>query len=392
MSMINTRYVEQIESIFSGCDSLISLDISNFDLYKIGSFSFLSGLKTLKYLNLTNVKTYRADLSSSFYNLYSLISIDLTNLDISSAVYLQNLFDNCLSLESVDLSNLNTKKVRDMRYLFRNCNKLQFVNFSNLDTSHVEYMDYMFSNCHSLVSLDLSNLDTSSVKSMEGMFSNCYNLEYVNMKNISTKSTIKMTKMFYKCSNLKYINFYSINKNVENITDIFSESSENFTYCIKDETKIMSIFQKLLLLNDTIRDCTSHCYNYDMILIPEETKCVINCSLFEEKRYSFNYECYESCPKRSYLLEGFTCEELICENFYDYEQKNCIDEIPEGYFLNDTELQTIDMCHPDCKTCDQKESENNTNCLSCFEEKYLLYGNCVSHCERGFLLIKKTMI
>ena len=398
LSMINTRRVEQIGSIFTGCKSLISLDISNFDLYNLYNlynnnhyFGFLSDLKALQYLNLTNVKIYQKDLSNSFYNLYSLISIDLTNFDISSVTNLENFFYNCTSLESVDLSSLNTRNVINMRYLFSNCKNLKFVNFTNLDTGKVKYMDYMFINCHSLISLDLSKLDTSSVISMEGMFSNCYNLEYINMKNISTKSTEKMTKMFYKCSNLKYINLYSINKNIQNITDIFSESSENFTYCIKDETNIMSIFQKLFLLNDTIRDCTSHCYDYDMIFLPEEAKCIINCSIFENRKYSFNYECYESCPKRSYLLnnEGFTCEKLICEYYYDYEQKNCINEIPEGFFLNDTELQTIDICHPDCKTCNKKESENTTNCRSCFEEKYLLYGNCVSHCENGFYIDKE---
>ena len=389
MSMINTRSVFQIGNIFSGCNSLISLDISNFDLYSISSFSFLSDLTKLQYLNLSNIKTYQTNLSKTFYNLNSLISIDLTNINISSAIYLEDLFYNCLSLESVDLSNFDLQKVRNMKYLFNNCIKLKFVNFSNLNTSNVEYMDYMFKNCHSLISLDLSNLDTSSVKSMEGMFYNCSNLEYVNLKNINTNSTEKMNKMLYKCSNLKYINLYSINKDVQTITDIFSESSANFTYCIKNETKIMSIFQKLLLLKDTKRDCTSHCYNYDLIYIPEEAKCEIKCNIFEDKKYSFNNECYESCPKRTYLLEGFICIGLICEHYYDYEQMNCIDEIPEGYFLNDTELQTIDKCHPDCKTCDKKGSENNTNCRTCFEEKYLLYGNCVSHCENGFFIDKE---
>ena len=418
MSRINTRNPSTISSIFSGCNSLISLDISNFDLYNIGSFSFLNNIKnTLQYLNMTNVKTYTYNLSNTFLNFYSLISIDLTNIYISSATNLNNLFHNCFSLQSVDLSNLNTKNVINMSSLFYNCTNLKFVNLSNLNTDKVQYMDYMFNNCSSLTSIeltnlntssvislegmfnncsslnsiDLSNLDTSSVKNMEGMFYNCYNLEYVNIKNINTKSAENMDKMFYKCSNLKYINFYSINKNVQNITDIFSGSSENFTYCIKDETKIDSLFQELLSLNNTKRDCTSHCYNYDMIFIPEENRCVINCSTFQDRQFSFNYECYESCPKRSYLPDnkGFKCEDLICDLYYDYEQKKCIDEIPDGYFLNDTELKTIDMCHSDCKRCDKKESENSTNCRSCFEDKFLLYGNCVSHCESGFFIDKE---
>ena len=140
----------------------------------------------------------------------------------------------------------------------------------------------------------------------------------------------------------------------------------------------MSLFQKLLLLNNTIRDCSSHCYNYDLILIPEQSICAIKCSILKDRKYSFNDECYESCPKRSYLFDNqeFICAKLICEHYYNYDQKDCIDEIPEGYFLNDTELKTIDMCHPDCKTCDKKESGNNTNCRSCFEDKYLL--SCIN--------------
>ena len=179
---------------------------------------------------------------------------------------------------------------------------------------------------------------------MEGMFTDCKNLEYVNMKNINTKSLENMRKMFYGCSNLEYINFYSITDNGQIITDIFSESSENFTYCIKDETKIMNMFQKLLLLNNTERDCSFYCYEHDMKLIIEETKCIIDCSKEENKKYEYDYECYESCPKRTYLPnnQGNKCENLICQNYYDYEQKKCIDKIPDGFFLNDSELRTID--------------------------------------------------
>ena len=393
LSGFDTKKVFDISNIFYGCNSLISLDISNFDLRAIGSFHFLQGLYSLQYLNLKNVNIYNiTDLSNSFYNLYSLISIDFSNTNISSAIDMENMFNNCTSLQSLDLSNLDTQKVTNMKYLFNNCHKLQFIDLSNWNTTNVTDMEFMFKDCNSMISLDLSNLDTSSVTSMQGMFTDCKKLEFVNMKNINTKSLENMRKMFYGCSNLKYINFYSITDNEQIIIkDIFSESSENFTYCIKDETKIMTLFQKLILLNNTQRDCSFYCYNHDMRFIIEENKCIIDCSKNEDRRFEYDYECYDSCPKRTYLPnnQGFICENLICEYFYDYEQKKCIDKIPDGYFLNDTELQTIDRCHEDCRTCDKKEDANTTNCNSCFESKYLFYGNCISNCQNGFFIDKE---
>ena len=71
------------------------------------------------------------------------------------------------------------------------------------------------------------------------------------------------------------------------------------------------------------------------------------------------------------------------------EQTECIEEIEDGFYLNDTELKTIDKCHEDCRTCDKRPTENNTNCKSCHSDKYLYYGNCVSNCENGFFLDEK---
>ena len=414
LSGFNTERVSYRSYIFTGCSSLISLDISNFDLRNIGSFTFLRGLYSLEYLNLKNVKTYSSDLSYSIYNLTSLISIDLSNADISSVTNLEYFFYNCSSIQSIDLSNLNISNARSMRYMFNNCHKLEFVNLSNLNTRSLVDMGYMFNNCHNLqsinftnfntsivnnmeymfngcsliISLDLSNLDTSSVTSMYGMFSECKKLEYVNMRNINTLSLETMRKMFNKCSNLKYINFFSITDNDIVFSEIFSESSQNFTYCIKDETKILSLFNKIVSLNKTIRDCSFECYNHSMKLIINEQRCMIDCSKNDYDKYEYNYECHESCPKRTYLPNNntYTCEDLICENYYDYDQKKCIDEIPEGFFLNDSELQTLDKCHPNCKTCDKKEDENSQNCKSCPESFYLFYGNCVSHCQNGFYI------
>ena len=80
---------------------------------------------------------------------------------------------------------------------------------------------------------------------------------------------------------------------------------------------------------------------------------------------------------------------MNCKYYYNLEQTGCINIIDEGYFLNDTEQKTIDKCHQDCRTCNKKDTENNTNCNSCPSDKYFNYGNCISSCENGFFLDEK---
>ena len=39
-------------------------------------------------------------------------------------------------------------------------------------------------------------------------------------------------------------------------------------------------------------------------------------------------------------------------NIQDYYYlKDLIDEVPKGYYVNDTEINTIDKCYPGCRTC-----------------------------------------
>ena len=55
---------------------------------------------------------------------------------------------------------------------------------------------------------------------------------------------------------------------------------------------------------------------------------------------------------------------MICDNYYNYNKSECLDQIPDGYYLNDTILKTIDKCDVKCKLC-SKESNEYNQCLSC---------------------------
>ena len=80
-----------------------------------------------------------------------------------------------------------------------------------------------------------------------------------------------------------------------------------------------------------------------------------------------------SCPNTTHISSNNPnlCEKnLICKKYYNYLQTECIDYIPNGYYLNDTNKKTIDKCNIKCKEC----SLNSTFyglCLSCnTEENY----------------------
>ena len=120
-------------------------------------------------------------------------------------------------------------------------------------------------------------------------------------------------------------------------------------------------------------------------LISPKKKCVIDCSNEVNYQYEYNKECYSKCPTGTKQSKGFMCENIIiCEKYYNYEQTACLEKIPDGYYLSDPNLKTIDICHEDCLTCEKKATNNNSNCKSCPEGKYLYYGNCTSNCPNNY--------
>ena len=89
---------------------------------------------------------------------------------------------------------------------------------------------------------------------MEYMFYGDRILEFINFSNIKTNSLIYMDEMFDGCSKLKYINLYSfVEPNNIFLYSIFNRASNNFTYCIEDESNLPMIYQKL---KSRIRDCS----------------------------------------------------------------------------------------------------------------------------------------
>jgi len=86
--------------------------------------------------------------------------------------------------------------------------------------------------------------------------------------------------------------------------------------------------------------------------------------------------------KFDYYKKSTNC--LDCPKYVDYSQSKCINEIPEGYYVDNEYLGTIEKCHDLCKTCEKKSIVENgqlyMNCKTCKYNnntlKIKIAGNC----------------
>lgn len=135
MNNLETSLVTNMQSMFAGCTSLTSIDVSHFNTS-----------------NVTNMRFMFAG------------SVKQTNTPTTQYNYYEG------NIKTLNLSNFDTGKVTDMAGMFAYQVSLETVNLSSFDTSNVTSMSYMFNSCTSLTTLDLSHFNTSNVTDMDQMF------------------------------------------------------------------------------------------------------------------------------------------------------------------------------------------------------------------------------
>ena len=190
--------------MFYNCDSLISLDLSNFNTQKVTEMSFMfSGCKSLISLDLSNFNTQKVnDMSYMFSGCNSLISLDLSSFNTQNVTTMYYMFSGCNSLISLDLTTFNTHKVNDMAFMFTNCDSLVSIDLSNFNTQNVKNIYFMFYNCRSLISLDLSNFNIQQIDNFGNIFVGCNSLIALDL-HITNLIKIN-SSAFYDCSSLVF--------------------------------------------------------------------------------------------------------------------------------------------------------------------------------------------
>ena len=184
-----------IDASFAGCTTLTS---TAYWFYNLQNISAITGISNLKTDNVTSM-------CSMFEGCRSLTSLDLSGFKTDKVTDMNYMFYNCRSLTSLDLSRFKTGKVTDMGGMFMGCSGLTSLNVTGFNTENVTYMDFMFQGCSSLTSLDLSGFKTDNVENMGNMFYGCSCLTSLDLTGFNTGHVETMAQMFSGCSTLTTI-------------------------------------------------------------------------------------------------------------------------------------------------------------------------------------------
>ena len=330
-----------------------------------------------------------SDMTQMFSYCKKLESIDLSSFSTRNTNMLQ-MFDSCMNLKSIKFSD--TKKIipNNMANMFINCRVLTSLDLSNFDTSSCSNMEYLFDNCLNLALADLSSFNTASVQSFRNMFSFCQKLESLDLSHFDTASVTDMGYMFRYCTKLVFLNLNSfILYSDTYIYSMFEGFSSSTQLCYNEHYASLITLEYSNLNND----CSQSCFSTDSKLlifyvITESNNCINDCnSEGNSYKYEYKNKCYSSCPEGTSqsTINPYLCiKTLVCEHYYNIDKSKCFDSIPEGYFLSDSQENILDKCHNYCRTCNQKETEGNTNCLTCKDNYYFYKGNCLEECSYNF--------
>ena len=207
VSRFNTSNVTDMSAMFYNCSSLTNLDVANFNTSKVTNMSYMfRSCSGLTGLDLTNFNTANVtEMSGMFYNCSGLTTLDVSGLNTANVTNMHSMFDSCSRLASLNVSSFNTANVTDMGLMFSACYELTSLDVSGFNTDNVTDMHGMFGGSSGLTSLDLSNFKTDKVRTMFLMFEGCLGLTSLDLSSFNTENVTKFTNMFKECSNLKTI-------------------------------------------------------------------------------------------------------------------------------------------------------------------------------------------
>lgn len=212
LDYLNTSEVEVMQSMFSFCTSLETLDLSSFNTEKVTDMqTMFEGSTNLRTINLPKgfIGSNVTNLNATFRGCASLTELDLSGSNAEKVKNMRSMFYGCVALSNLNLSGFKTGSLTDMRYLFSSCQSLESLDLSGFNTENVTSMESMFSQCSSLRSLDLSSFNTSKVIDMYLMFYKCTNLESIDLSSFDTENLQKMANMFYSCTKLETLDLSS---------------------------------------------------------------------------------------------------------------------------------------------------------------------------------------
>ena len=357
-------------------------------------------------------------MNSLFSGCSLLSSLQLSNLNTSNVVDMQYMFSSCSRISSIELSNFDTSKVTSMDSMFYYCSSLTSLNLSNFVTSKVTDMDSMFRECISLSSLIVTSFNTSKVTDMYYMFYNCRELTSLDLSNFNTILAYDMRYLFQYCSKLEYINLENAIMNAYYYSYIFSSTSNQLIVCSKYRiwNDLLNGIENINCQNlyNFLQGNQFKCYQKNFINTQTNKNICGRCGLNYYKIYNDtkNNNTYTYCYKKpdGYYLDNseliykecyYTCKKcdregnesfhncLVCNDEYKNESiisnyLNCYNICSNYYYfdiiLNKTFCTQEQICPDNYSKLIINKKECIDNCYKDPEYKFEYKGICYNKC------------
>jgi surface protein len=248
--------VKNVSHMFSDCSTLTSLEIPNFDSKGVICMDYMfSGCRFLSSLNINNLKTENViDMKFMFAGCSSLVSLNLNSFNTDKVKFMNGMFYGCESLTFLDITNFNTEITENMSFMFNHVKSILNLDLSRFNTNNLKYIHYMFEGCESLRALNILHFSVYQIKIFDGLFSGCSKLISLDLSNFETKNAKSMRYMFNGCNSLKNI-IFSSNFN----TSLVTSFKNMFSGCNSLQSLDISNFNtsNVVTMEYLFADCSS---------------------------------------------------------------------------------------------------------------------------------------
>ena len=227
---------DNFSELFKNYSSLYYVDISKINLSDVLSMEdMFYGCSNLTDLAADWGNTINCtDMSGLFYNCSSLKNITsfTEKVNVTNVEKVDYLFSGCSNLEYINCSNWNLSKTTSSSHLFENCGNVKIIGLPQF-SEKLENISYMFSDCKNLTEIySLEDFNPVNVTNAKGMFSGCSSLSSINLNNFIGSELTNIEEMFSNCTNVRTIDLSSMN---------FSKV-ENYNNCLQGNSKLTKLY------------------------------------------------------------------------------------------------------------------------------------------------------
>ena len=217
--------------LFYSCTSLEKITgITNWNLSNPtnqSAYGMFYNCYCLKDLDISGWQIQSTSYAGFFSGCESLININISGFDFSRATSLNGMFASCYSLRNITGPNTwNISNVNNTASMFASCYSIQNINidFTSWDMSKVTTIDSMFNSCTNLKTLNISNWNLAACTTIANLCRYDYNLEELSWSGWSLPklTSTSPASILEQCYRLKKMTGFPPIKLAFNMRDTWS--------------------------------------------------------------------------------------------------------------------------------------------------------------------------